>query len=557
MATTALPTYQPYQAPTTDPRFGYSNESDPRKLAANQRSVVQSTGDNLQNADEQLANQYGDQASGVEQYLDPIQSNLAAGNGGYNPSETNQVELSQADKNQIEYSPQDVQSLVDQAGISAGQQTAASVGDAERQAAASGGSPAALATYRARAAQTGAVNAANAETAARVAGKQAQASGASTAQQLQSAGGQAVGNARLGQQNTGLNYYTGLQSEKNSNALSEQGLQQGAYGTQTQGTGQAANIGFSASQTPTGTDKLIGGIAGAASAFLADGDMGYLDPDGQDAVVGENGMEAVINNAPQAVQRGASDPVRSNTRYMDNGTPGAASPTAAPWLDRYLDSLKNNNSQPSGSAPAQPQTWNKTTPYVQAGQAIGKILKPLGQTGQSASYGPRGFAPGSSQMPSSGAPASPAATVVPGTDSDALGPNARPLLDRTGGAGVPMDSGVGGGVDPDLIGSGAADIGDAGADVADAGMGAFADGKSGGGIGNYLADGDTPWTDEGISMQADGRNGMQVGRAQIFNKPTAVRLAKTDSVVPLSYRAKAKVRPSAALPAMMGASRAA
>lgn len=160
-------------------------------------------------------------------------------------------------------------------------------------------------------------------------------------------------------------------------------------------------------------------------------------------------------------------------------------------------------------------------------------------------------------MPSSGAPASPAATVVPGTDSDALGPNARPLLDRTGGAGVPMDSGVGGGVDPDLIGSGAADIGDAGADVADAGMGAFADGKSGGGIGNYLADGDTPWTDEGISMQADGRNGMQVGRAQIFNKPTAVRLAKTDSVVPLSYRAKAKVRPSAALPAMMGASRAA
>ena len=57
--------------------------------------------------------------------------------------------------------------------------------------------------------------------------------------------------------------------------------------------------------------------------------------------------------------------------------------------------------------------------------------------------------------------------------------------------------------------------------------------------------------DQGVSLQADGRaNGIQVGRAKIFNKPTAVRLDPSDSVIPLTYRPKAKVRPSAALPAL-------
>jgi len=164
--------YQPYQAPTVDPRFGYSNEQDPRKLAANQRSVVQSTGDNLQNQDQQLANQYAQQASGIEGYLNPIESNLAAGNGGYSPEEAQQIQLSgqdksqiqlgQGDKSQIEYSPQDVNDIVNKAGISAGQRTAADVNAAERAAAASGGSPAALATYRARATQQAGVTGADA-----------------------------------------------------------------------------------------------------------------------------------------------------------------------------------------------------------------------------------------------------------------------------------------------------------------------------------------------------------------------------------------------------------
>lgn len=511
--------YRAYQAPTVAPGVAYTNQSDPRKLAAAQRMQVQSEGDQLMSRDEQLANQYADQASGLEGYLDPIQSNLAAGNGGYNQDEANQIQLNQGDKSQIqlspedkariqlsagdksqiEYSPQDVQNIVNKAGISAGQQTAASVGAAERAAAAGGGSPAALATYRARAAQTGGVQAGDAMTNARVAAKNAQSDaaaraaglqsqgastaaglqtqGASTAQQLQSAGGQAVGNARLGQQNEALGYYGNLQGQKNSNALSEQGLQQGAYGTQTSGTNAAADTALKASQTPSTADKIIGGIAGAAKSFLADGDMGYLDPDGQDAVVGENGMEAVIDNAPEAVMAAASNPVRSETQYMADGdgfhidsldptyinegaekNPNVKQPN---FLQSYLDKARQQP-QPQKS---DDQQWNKTTPYQQAGEAVGAGI------GMLASH--------------------------------------------------------------------------------------LADGESGGGIGNYLADGEMPSTDQGVSMQADGGNGIQVGRAQVFTKPTAIRLSPTESVIPLGYRAKAKVRPSAALPAMMGASRAA
>ncbi len=493
-AATPYPSYyQPYQAPTAPTRFGYSNEQDPRKLAANQRSVVQSTGDNLMTGDQQLADQYAQQASGVEGYLNPIESKLAAGEGGYSPDEAQQIQLSGQDKAQIEYSPQDVNNIVNKAGISSGQATAASVNDAERAAAAAGGSPAALATYRARAAQTAGVNAGDAMTNARVAAKNAQSGAAATGAQLESAGGQAVGNARLGQQSQGLGYESNLQAQKNSNALSEQGLQQGAYGTQTSGTTAATDTALKASQTPSTFDKVIGGISGAVSN-LADGTPNYMD-DGQDAVVGENGMEAVIENAPEAVMNGASNPVRADTQYMYDGgfgistnpadaggpdtsigfhidplnaediTGSAKNPNVKQpnFLQDYLSKMKAQPQQPRGGG--QQEEWNPTTPYKQAGSAIGK--------------------------------------------------------------GIAMAA---------MLSDG--DAGDQGID----------DGTSG--IGNYMADGE-PWTDQGVSMEADGRNGMQVGNAKVFTKPTMIHLEKTDAVVPLTYRPKAKVRPSAAMPAMM------
>lgn len=496
-AATPYPSYyEPYEDPTVDPRFGYQNSSDARKLASNQRAVVQSTGDNLMNADQQLASQYAKQASGVENYLSPIESKLAAGQGGYSPDEARQ----------IEYSDQDANNLVNKAGVTAGQQTAASVGAAERAAAAGGGSPAALATYRARAAQTAGVNAGDAMTDARVAAKN-----------LQSTGAQTVGNARLGQQQEGLNYYSGLQQQKNSNALSEQGLQQGAYGTQTSGTNDAAGLGLKASQTPSTSDKVIGGVSGAAKALLlADGLPNYMD-DGQDAVVGENGMEAVIENAPKAVMNGTSDPVRSHTTFMDNGFPGdgdyggeaggsavngdyggetgsPATPQAPKqpnFLQRYLQGIqqKNQGQQQKSSGD---QEWNKTTPYQEAGSAIGQGVGLL------------------------------AAHLA---DGDSGQPWWKDIATHEGES--MLHAAV-----PDLF----------------AGPSMLADGHQGC---DYMADG-APSTDQGTSMQADGRNGMQVGNTKIFTQPTRIRLDKSDAVVPLTFRPKAKVRPSAALPAMQG-----
>ncbi len=512
--------YQPYQAPSAPAAFGYNNTTDPRKLAQSQRQVVQSGADRLQNQDEQLRDQYAQQASGVEGYLNPIESKLAAGEGGYSPDEAQQIQLSGQDKAQIEYSPQDVNNIVNKAGISSGQATAASVNDAERAAAAAGGSPAAVATYRARAAQTAGVNAGDAMTNARVAAKNAQSGAAATGAQLESAGGQAVGNARLGQQSQGLGYESNLQAQKNSNALSEQGLGQGAFQTGVSGTGQAIGQGIEASQTPSTFDKVLGAASGVAKGLLADGTPNYMD-DGQDAVVGENGMEAVIENAPKAVMDGASNPVRSETKYMDLGHLGngdyggetnnpsfsAADPdavseidpnqqygTANPalkqpnFLQRYLSNVKKNQQQPAQSS----QPWNKTTPYQQGGEAVGAGIAALAHL----SDGDSGN--GDTQP----------------WWKDLVTHEAEGMLHN---------------FSPETF---------------------AADGQSGSGIGNYMADGE-PWTDQGVSMEADGRNGMQVGRAKVFTKPTMIHLEKTDAVVPLTYRPKAKVRPSAAMPAMM------
>lgn len=357
---TSLP-YQPYRAPTAAIPSGFTQTSDPRKLAQTQGLSVASQGQGLMAGDQDLANQYGAQASGTQSYLNPIESNLAEGGGGYNPAEQAQIELN----------PQQQQDIVTGAGISAGAGTASAVGAAERAAAATGGNPAAMATYRARAAQTQGAQAGDAMTEARIAAHGAGAAGA-----------EQVGQARMGQQAQGLNYYGGLQGQQNSNSLAEQGLQQGAFGTTTQGTGQAAQLGLSASQTPSTSDKIIGGVAGAASAFLGDGTAGYGN-DGMDAVLGENGPEAIVE--------AASDPVRSDTTFMaDGGDIGDGLPMSSgaygatsdgdmmgavkgPSFGRTILNNYLQNSQAAATNPAATPAWNPTTPYQQLGSAIGKL----------------------------------------------------------------------------------------------------------------------------------------------------------------------------------------
>lgn len=591
MSTTPASLYPNYYQPQyTGSTVGYQTGNSPVQAAQNQRAVVQSTGNQLIGTDEELANEYAAQQGGTQAYLNPLEMANASGQGGYSPSEASQIELT----------PQQQQDIVTSAGISAGTGNASAVGAAERAAAATGGNPAALATYRARAAQSQAADAGQAETGAKVA-----------AQQAGSAGAQAVGNAQLAQENQGLGYLGNLQSQQGSEAQTEQGLTQQAYGTQTQGTNEAAKTGISAAGVPTTTDKLIGAAAGAASAFLADGEPGYLDDGGQDAVVGEDGMEAVIENAPKAVVNAASDPVRSNTEFMANGyhpeatnenngselwnsmtanlnanvpliapaVPVSQSASGAPqqvaaqkssstpsWLQKALANPVNQTSTQQSPEPGQPG-WNKTTPYSQLGSAIGSIGRKLMQPDPPPARSV-GSTAGSSQMP---------------TGSLANQPYTMPggLVNRTGS---PVDG------TPSVPVSSPADYLDrsgVGGDMAASPAPMMATGKMGGGFhwsnpaprppetphmlerSGYqplgyrgkpmLADGSVaepqgggvdPAAIDNPERAAEPGNGMQVGGAKVFSKPTMVHLEKTDMVVPLSFRPKAKVRPSAAMPAL-------
>ena len=340
---------------------GYNNTGDPRKATANQRFLNQETGD-------QLLSQYGQQynaqqggapvntVQGTANYLNTIEDPLAQGNGGYNASESGQIELT----------PEQEQNIATNAGVTAGSTTQAGVGAADRATAAAGGNPTAMAAYRARAADTAGTQAGAATTAGEIA-----------AQQAGSAGAQAVGNARLAQQNQGLNYYSGQNTQANQNAQQANQLQETAYGTEA-GSGNAAtgNV-LNASQTPSTSDKVIGGITGVLGA-LDEGTM----PAGKDAVVGENGPEWVgkpnyldmgdVNTDDPGDSVPASGSWGAPATDSDNFSLGSAQPKAqVPFWQKLI---QQSQSQPGQQGKPQ-QPWNPTTPYSQAGSAIGSLAK--------------------------------------------------------------------------------------------------------------------------------------------------------------------------------------
>lgn len=332
---------------------GYStfdpNTTDSRKIAGQTRNQIYQQGQQL--TAQQLAEQQKNEAAtaGTQDYLGSLESPNAEGLGGFNPNETSQ----------IEYTPQDAQNLETAAGISAGVGNAASVGAVERAADAAGGNPAALMAYRARAAQQQAGAAGDAATAAKV-----QAKG------LESQGAQTVGNARLNQENQGLQYFNTLQGQQNQNAQQDLALQNQTYGTETTGENQAGNLGLSASQTPSTFDKVLGAASGAASAFLEDGST----PSGTEAVVGENGPEKVVDMSGvhnYMDDGGMDDMAMDQSEPMPPAVP-AADPSAqsAPWWKKLM---AHKPSSGSGSAQPHQQQWNPTTPYQQIGQAAGAI----------------------------------------------------------------------------------------------------------------------------------------------------------------------------------------
>lgn len=391
--------YQPIVPPNASNPIGYQSQTDPRKLAENQRQRVAGQGDAFIANDQSLGNQFLNQSSGTQQYLNPIESTLASGNGGYSPTETSAIELS----------PEDKQNIITGAGISAGVGNAAAVGAAERAAAAGGGNPAALATFRARAAQSSAGAAGDAMTQARIAAKTAEAGGATN-----------VGGARLNQQNQGLQYYNGLQGQQTQSGLAEEGLAQGAYGTETGGTGQAAGLGLQASQTPTTFDKTIGAVAAAAPALakLEDGSAGaqdaeahaanstfrYLSNDGMDAVLGEAGPEVIVDGTTGAQQSHMADGYPGSGEA--EGPEGSAMPPMSPttsgdashsWLQtggdilrRYLDNSEHQAVAPAGAA----RTWSPVDTYTNLGKAVG-----TGATAIASHFADGGFPPDGPSVP--------------------------------------------------------------------------------------------------------------------------------------------------------------
>lgn len=508
--------YAPYSNPTyTGQTVGYSGTSDPKKAAVNQRAVVQSEGDQFINQDQQLANQYGSQQAGTQAYLNPIENTLATGGGGYQPGEASQIELS----------PQDKQNIITGAGISAGAGTASAVGAADRAVAASGGNPAAMATYRARAAQTEDANAGDAMTEARIQAQQAGAAGAKT-----------VGDAEIGQQDQALQYYGGLQGQQGQQAQSEQGLGQGAYGTQASGTGQAVGQQIQAAQIPTGWDKLIGGLSGAAGAYfsggsgsgsgssagssLADGKIDASDAreKGIKAVTGEDGAEIIVENA--------SEPVRTQF-YMDDGggdmsgmdslpayNPPAMPTSPAGMPSTGVDGLPaySPQGQTNPSVPNAPSWASRAGTGLQDYLAKARATQQPQKSGQQA--GNRPWSPVDTYS-SAGNAIGTAARVIPQLFSADGRPPVRRMSD---GGGAPWWSGLATSV--------------------------------GAGLANDIM--------PGTAMLADGRpmSGPVGPRSHLVTSPTLVNLKSTDMVVPLTHRPMAKVRPSAALPAIRERQRA-
>ena len=240
----------PIQYNTYNPGMNYSS-SDPRQIAKNNLQSIASQGQQLYNQNNQMLNQGQQQLQGTQGYLNTVEDPLAQGQGGYNQQEVSQIEMT----------PQQQQDIVTGAGISAGANTAAATDAANRQFNATGGNPAAMAAYRQREAQQQGSQAANALTGARIG-----------AQQALSGETQAVGNARLAQQNQGLGYYQQLQNQQNQNVQNAAERNQQTYGTATGGGNGATATGIGASQTPSTFDKTISAIG----SFLEDG--GELTP---------------------------------------------------------------------------------------------------------------------------------------------------------------------------------------------------------------------------------------------------------------------------------------
>lgn len=313
--------------------------------------------------------------------------------------------------------------------------------------------------------------------------------------------GDAMTQARIGASNeaaqrtgTIANYYQGLQSQQNQNAQNDMNRQT-----------QANQLGVSASQTPSTFDKIMGGISGAVSAIpkLDEGGTGST------AIVGEGGPEKIVDltggGGPSYMDDGGFDVTPSGgfDLYPGNANAETAAPsTPHPSFWQKLQASMKGGGFSGGPGSALPSSgsgqqrpWSPVDTYTGFGSTVGKLAGMLEDGGVS-------------------------------DVRDVSFPEGMEQRMKTALGGKPYAPAV-----PDKKPAYRAHPADHQAPSWPQGMEQRMETITGG---EHHADG-------GIGMQ--GRNG-------IFTKPTQVKLGRNDAVVPLNYRARAKVRPSmAALPA--------
>lgn len=315
--------------------------------------------------------------------------------------------------------------------------------------------------------------------------------------------GDAMTQARIGAsdaaaQRTGTiaSYYQGLQQQQNQNAQNDMNRQQ-----------QSDQLGVSASQTPSTFDKIMGGVTGALGAIPKLDEGGT----GSNAVVGEGGPEKIVDLAGGGGGRNYMDdggfdvtPSGGFDLYPENANAETAAPSnpQPSFWQKLQASMKGNAGGTSSNSPvpgSQQRPWSPVDTYTGFGSAVGKLAGALedGGTGtDSPVRWPQGTQGRMERMMNGHGPA-------PAEPEKKRAYRAEPMTHSHD----PMENMM------------------------------------------PIRQPGTEWMSQAGQPHADGGIGIQ-GRNGIFTEPTNVKLKRTEAVVPLGYRAKAKVRPSmAALPA--------
>lgn len=432
--------------------------------------------------------------------------------GAIDPSAVQASDSFLADYNM---SPEEEQRIVTGAGISAGAKDAAAVDAAERSARASGASPMGVAAYRSRMARAQAADAGDAMTQARIKASEAAAGRKLTGEQLREQGGRYLTDTK-----TGAELRMGEDALSGTQHLGDQALDERARVEQQR---------LNAEQSLAGTQLTAAGVGGQADIA-------------NEANINQEGRQQQQFNTTTGTNIAETQDKAAADRAM--AVAGNRQATAVNNQGTQFGQAKTVNDTTSVRAKTVADTrldqQQKGLNYYQGQDAMANQNAENAQGRQVQTYG--------TQMGATNAAVGQQADAAkqPGTFSKVVS-GVTNLVAAAGGAGGIRSAATGkadgrtGGSDEFAV------VGEDGPEW----------------VGNLTGE-KQPWWKElatgaaktglraalpGLPL-ADGRMGEGGGGSdggQIVDHPTLVSLDSEDSVVPLSYRARAKVRPSAVM----------